>query len=314
MRGPNFYFPVHNRASVSITPSLYDRRALDCTAVMPLLNSLSHLGVLTITAPRIREVLTTDGGLERLLEIMRSLPIAQKIQAALYEWLWTAAYQCLVHVGVRGTEVIRTRMIKIGVVDFLVSVLKSHIILGQIQHTDRMLGEYMNAVDGVLQYETIKQLQMHHQQQQLQLHQQMQTNLNLIDTNVFARSEDVLHGLNLLGYLTKYLSTREMLNQIKGPDNIFAIVEQFTQPSRGEAMNEKALIVMHNLVRHDNDSVPRRCVNFKCLKQEDKEQGFTLMRCKRCRKARYCSRNCQTDAWRDGHRFWCKERKSSSSS
>ncbi|CAE6460746.1 unnamed protein product [Rhizoctonia solani] len=38
---------------------------------MPLYNSLTHLVYLTSTSPRIREILTLDGGLERLVRILR---------------------------------------------------------------------------------------------------------------------------------------------------------------------------------------------------------------------------------------------------
>jgi hypothetical protein len=44
---------------------------LDCTAPLPLFNSLAHLVHLTATSPKIREILTRDGGLERLVRILR---------------------------------------------------------------------------------------------------------------------------------------------------------------------------------------------------------------------------------------------------
>lgn len=28
-------------------------------------------------------------------------------------------------------------------------------------------------------------------------------------------------------------------------------------------------------------------------------------KCRRCRKAKYCGKECQSVAWSDGHRFWC---------
>ena len=44
---------------------------LDCTSPLPLFNSLAHLVHLTATSPKIREILTRDGGLERLVRILR---------------------------------------------------------------------------------------------------------------------------------------------------------------------------------------------------------------------------------------------------
>ncbi|GLB41985.1 putative MYND finger [Lyophyllum shimeji] len=43
---------------------------LDTTSPLPLLNSLTHLTYLTSTSPRIREIMTMDGGLERLVRIL----------------------------------------------------------------------------------------------------------------------------------------------------------------------------------------------------------------------------------------------------
>ncbi|CUA67581.1 hypothetical protein RSOLAG22IIIB_07449 [Rhizoctonia solani] len=31
--------------------------------------------------------------------------------------------------------------------------------------------------------------------------------------------------------------------------------------------------------------------------------------CRRCRKAKYCGKECQSKAWAEGHRFWCSARK-----
>ena len=45
--------------------------ALDTTSLLPLLNSLTHLTYLTSTSPRICEILTCDGGLKRLVRLLR---------------------------------------------------------------------------------------------------------------------------------------------------------------------------------------------------------------------------------------------------
>ncbi|KAL8280398.1 hypothetical protein RQP46_007046 [Phenoliferia psychrophenolica] len=72
MRESNFNFPSQNRASVCISSALYDRRAIDAPSPsLPLVNSLTHLSYLTATSPRIREILSLDGGLERLVRILK---------------------------------------------------------------------------------------------------------------------------------------------------------------------------------------------------------------------------------------------------
>lgn len=122
MREPNFSLPAQNRAAVVITSTLYDRRALDCTAILPLINSLTHLTYMTSTSPRIREILVLDGGLERLVRILHSAgsikPGDRKSM-----WKWSLAFQCVVNVGVRGSEQIRTRVVQAGMIPVIVAVL-----------------------------------------------------------------------------------------------------------------------------------------------------------------------------------------------
>ncbi|OAV96929.1 hypothetical protein PTTG_26192 [Puccinia triticina 1-1 BBBD Race 1] len=200
MRESNFYFPAHNKASVSITSALYDRRAIDATSPLPLLSTLTHLSYLTSTSPRIREILCSDGGLERLISILRSTGARMREQRRLSQphpqqpqpqpaipirsspfrpfltttttttttpsaisqpthltlqppttnhqtptpappanqialtkdqkqllWTWSLSFQCVVNIGVRGTESIRTRVVEAGVVPVIISVLGGYL-------------------------------------------------------------------------------------------------------------------------------------------------------------------------------------------
>lgn len=40
-----------------------------------------------------------------------------------------------------------------------------------------------------------------------------------------------------------------------------------------------------------------------CGKWESYPREFA--KCRRCRKAKYCGKECQSTAWNEGHRFWC---------
>lgn len=83
MRESNFRSAAANRASVNITTTLYDRRALDCTSDRPLINSLNHLAYLTSSSARVRETLCFDGGLERLVAILKECcePVGHGVDA-----------------------------------------------------------------------------------------------------------------------------------------------------------------------------------------------------------------------------------------
>lgn len=122
MREPNLSFPHQNRASICITSAVYDRRALDSTATLPLINSLTHLAYLTSTSPRIREILSLDGGLEQLVRILSAEQQPNDLRGL---WKWSLAFQCTVNIGVRGTEQIRTRVVDAGMVTIVLRVLQN---------------------------------------------------------------------------------------------------------------------------------------------------------------------------------------------
>ncbi|KAI0090191.1 hypothetical protein BDY19DRAFT_984557 [Irpex rosettiformis] len=153
MRESNFAFPAQNRACVCITSQLYDRRALDTNAPLPLYNSLSHLTYLTSTSPRIREIMTMDGGLERLVRILHDFcicPPPPENPAILYglsapkahpskliptlnpksfdkqaAYRFSLAFQSVVNIGVRGSEQIRGRVVQAGTLEVVGCILEA---------------------------------------------------------------------------------------------------------------------------------------------------------------------------------------------
>ncbi|KAJ7201630.1 hypothetical protein GGX14DRAFT_655595 [Mycena pura] len=155
MRESNFAFPAQNKACVCITSQLYDRRALDTSSPLPLFNSLTHLTYLTSTSPRIREIMTMDGGLERLVRILHDFcmaPPTPASPAAFYGLLppsyrsprpppqinppagqfdkhaayrFSLAFQCVVNIGVRGSEPIRSRVVQAGTLDVVGCILEA---------------------------------------------------------------------------------------------------------------------------------------------------------------------------------------------
>lgn len=140
MRETNFRSVPFNRASVSITTSLYDRRALDCTSDRPLIYSLNHLTYLASSSARVRDTLSTDGGIERLVSILKQCHYDEEDTQHLSEhesvtketlaaWKWSLAFQCLVFVGTRGTEDIRCRVAFCGIIPVIATVLDNYLQL-----------------------------------------------------------------------------------------------------------------------------------------------------------------------------------------
>ncbi|TVY16952.1 MYND-type zinc finger protein samB [Lachnellula arida] len=123
MREVNFSIPNVNKASVGITTALYDRRALDCTSTLPLINSLNHLAYLTTSSARIRDILTVDGGVERLVCLLK----AGRSKDMMDMWKWNLAFQCVVNIGVRGSESVRTRVVEADMVPVIATILDNYI-------------------------------------------------------------------------------------------------------------------------------------------------------------------------------------------
>lgn len=125
MREVNFSIPNGNKASVHITAALYDRRALDCTSTLPLINSLNHLAYLTTSSARIRDILTVDGGVERLVCLLKE----GRSKDEMHMWKWNLAFQCVVNIGVRGTEPVRTRVVEADMVPVIATILHDYILV-----------------------------------------------------------------------------------------------------------------------------------------------------------------------------------------
>ncbi|KAM0670480.1 hypothetical protein ACQRIU_000875 [Beauveria bassiana] len=133
MREVNFSIPNVNKASVGITTALYDRRALDCTSTLPLINSLNHLAYLTTSSARIRDILTVDGGIERLVCILKQ----GRSKDMMGMWKWNLAFQCVVNIGVRGTENVRTRVVEADMVPVIATILDNYIKIHEHHHRHR---------------------------------------------------------------------------------------------------------------------------------------------------------------------------------
>lgn len=149
--------------------------------------------------------------------------------------------------------------------------------------------------------------------------------------------DSILLALQLLAYLSKYPHVRAAFHHPRRPmhptfdwgedyaanplperpaysqtPNIFSLVERFTfRPSPSDPMLFRipaeiqywAGVIMRNACRKDEaQGGIRQCANMSCGRWESFPREFA--KCRRCRKAKYCSKDCQSRAWSEGHRFW----------
>ncbi|RLV94955.1 Subtilase-type proteinase RRT12 [Spathaspora sp. JA1] len=138
MRDSNYKAISSNKAAVTITTSLYDRRALDVTSDKPLVNSLNYLTYLVSSSAKVRETLSIDGGIERLIEILHECHNnnfqdtgCNNEKKLLTAWKWTLAFQCLVLAGTRGTEKIRQKVVEAGILPIIATVLDNYLSLNE---------------------------------------------------------------------------------------------------------------------------------------------------------------------------------------
>jgi hypothetical protein len=118
--------------------------------------------------------------------------------------------------------------------------------------------------------------------------------------------------------------------------NVFSLVERFTfRPSSSESnmpnpppqlppeIQYWAGVIMRNACRKDEiRGGIRQCANSESARLYLVHNDLTLVfptvlcgkwetyprefaKCRRCRKAKYCGKECQSTAWSEGHRFWC---------
>ncbi|KAF9135233.1 hypothetical protein BGX30_011607 [Mortierella sp. GBA39] len=404
MREPNFSFPGQNRAAICITSSIYDRRALDCTDYIPIINTLTNLAYLTGSTPTIREYITRDGGLERLVTILKNTKVNDRKNGL----KWTLAFQCVVNIGVRGTEHIRKRVVQAGMVPVIVNVLESFFaVLKSVSDenerrrllrraeaaqqqsqplitdgdtnapmltqthstTTQPFGGPMTEEAGLLRQDSgldnsndsassahssasltapslaststpvttgsiapstanlptppSAQHPVHYPHSVPEAGQAAQDASHPDDARsiaqdgatgearpqqFFYREDDILHSLQLLAYLSKYPSLRSSFHTESG-SNVFAIVEKFTHRTMHPLeIQYWAGVIMRNACRKDDTRKGiRQCAYTGCGKWETKPREFA--KCRRCRKAKYCSKQCQSKAWNEGHRWWCIEKK-----
>lgn len=162
------------------------------------------------------------------------------------------------------------------------------------------------------------------------------------DGSLRFRDEDVLLSLQLLAYLSKYPHVRAIFHSsavanvprpqshahsrssrpsaaskcagtAAAPMNIFSLVEAFTfkpasddvfTPRHSSEVQYWAGVIMRNACRKDDARGGiRQCANMRCVKWEQYAREFA--KCRRCRRAKYCSKTCQSEAWTQGHRYWC---------
>jgi hypothetical protein len=84
--------------------------------------------------------------------------------------------------------------------------------------------------------------------------------------------------------------------------NLFPIVEKFTFLSGTDMYYWSGVIMRNSCRRNELRGGVRQCGNLECGKWEKYPREF--LKCRRCKRTKYCSRECQIRAWHC-HRNWC---------
>lgn len=141
MRETRYISISNNRTALTVNSSNYDRRALDTTSDKPLIYTLNNLTYLVASSARLRETLLEDGGLARLVNILKECTCSNKqvhemqspretiVQERNAAWKWSLAFQCLVYIAARGDEVARSCVASSGIISIICTVLDNYLEL-----------------------------------------------------------------------------------------------------------------------------------------------------------------------------------------
>lgn len=91
--------------------------------------------------------------------------------------------------------------------------------------------------------------------------------------------------------------------------NLFPMVERFTFLAGTDMYYWSGVIMRNSCRRNDYKGGVRQCGNLECGKWEKYPREFS--KCKKCKRTKYCSRECQMRAWHC-HKNWCVPSNSSS--
>ncbi|KAL7753940.1 hypothetical protein RI367_000872 [Sorochytrium milnesiophthora] len=380
MREPNVANLLLNRAAITITHTQYDRRALDVSDPLALINSLIHLAHLSASVPRVRNQLAHDGGIFRLVTItQRTRPT--DTQSAL---LWITAYQVLANVIVKGSNRARVEAVKRGIIAVCVNVLSTFLkswsaevkrakataslqpgaaslpsadannVMNQMldggnvirapSTADIVLDEsYENGSTTTSSTETAAALHSVDRAANVVSPVVSQNLPSLTTPFHLSRHQDLLLTLQMLVKLTELPAVRVYLRNAPSsscdhtgaaPRNVYAFLEPLTRLPQ-QHIRSLAITVMQNATlpvppafslcgssqqQPGSDSAANKvmhvCANLGCTKSElslasdappcssSASSQPCFARCSRCKKARYCSRECQVASW-STHRYWC---------
>ncbi|ORY82998.1 hypothetical protein BCR35DRAFT_248672, partial [Leucosporidium creatinivorum] len=224
---------------------------------------------------------------------------------------YTLAFQCVVNIGVRGSETIRTRVVDAGALDVVVNVLERYLE----ESARRKRGAEKELLEGsrktVASIVAPPPTAIVDQAEGDNGRPQVEDKPN--EEGLQYRDEDVLLSLQLLAYLSKYPHVRSPPSTPTLSSNVFSLVEAFTHrpptsdphaPRHSNEVQYWAGVIMRNACRKDESRGGiRQCANMQCGVWEKYAREFA--KCRRCRKAKYCSKGCQSSAWGRGHRYWC---------
>jgi hypothetical protein len=267
---------------------------------------------MTSTSPRIREILAADGGLERLVKILASCQHTDKHSL----WKWSLAFQCVVNVGVRGTEAIRSRVVEAGAVHVVLAILENFLLALEskaekdTQRTERKQQHTALSLPTVAATSNLfspsssstSTPPLHKLNSTFnpfvipQRHTFMKRTIpqkatpstsslynipllkNLPSDTIVNREEDILLSLQLLAYLSKYPPIRQAFH-LNHRRNVFSVVEKFTHRIHPAAIIYWAGVIMRNACRkNEARGNVRQCANMQCGKWERFPREFAKCR------------------------------------
>jgi predicted double-glycine peptidase len=286
MRQTNFSDPIENRACITISHTVYDKRALTTTDPVSLSVSLGNLNHLSTWYPnRISVLLEKNGGIELLVSRLKELYRTENIRSHLG---FSCGLSCLSNLASSCGPRIRFRLVQAKVIPLILPVLDRACRNLKLSKNSTLCTNYTTQFDsdlpttehiGLIESDSTIFLPTRTNQGFSYAHPIQQ----YTPSDEKVKVHDLLMCVTIIAYVSKYEATRNILHQHVP---LYTLVEQLTSPSIVPELRKWAITCMRNSVRNSVNIKSKRCGFINCDLGRDHFEDDLM--CQRCMVVSYC--------------------------
>jgi hypothetical protein len=279
-------FSENGRASVVITPTVYDKRGLTTTDPTSLAISLGNLNHLSSWYPnRISALLEQNGGIELLISRLMDL---YKMKDKRSQLGFSCGLSCLSNLASSCGPRIRFRLVQAKIIPLLMPILEKacRLLNTGILAKEEKVSIFVNQNQGPMIMEPLLEHVpnsnlMDHSHTSIGPYQYQSPRYQFEEEKV--KVQDLLMVITIIAYVSKYEATRNILHQHYP---LYVLMELLTFPNIIPELRKWAITCMRNAVRNSNGIKRKRCGFIKCIMIKRSFEDKYV--CNRCLVVSYC--------------------------